>query len=218
MSDNKLINIGLIILLCFTILVIGFGEYRWKAEARRIEQSIPYDDDRDTNEIPGESPGVDDDTDVDDNDVVDNDNGNDGENDSHQGGVVEEPKTIAEQSGIRSVNSTMYTTTGLNIRTDASTSSGIIGTFTAHATVRVTGMVNNGWVRVNFNGQVGYVHGNYLTSTEPSNNRNQNTQPSEPSEDETDDSTDAPADDSGSENGNVNDDTQDENSEAGDTN
>ncbi|WP_049690877.1 C40 family peptidase [Anaerococcus jeddahensis] len=68
------------------------------------------------------------------------------------------------------VQSQAYTgwvnTAALNVRAGASTSNNIIGNYTMGD--KVSGQLANGWLKVNYNGQTGYVSANLLSNTEVS--------------------------------------------------
>lgn len=68
------------------------------------------------------------------------------------------------------VQSQAYTgwvnTAALNVRAGASTSNNIIGNYTMGD--KVSGQLANGWLKVNYNGQTGYISANLLSNTEVS--------------------------------------------------
>lgn len=68
------------------------------------------------------------------------------------------------------VQSQAYTgwvnTAALNVREGASTSNNIIGNYTMGD--KVSGQLANGWLKVNYNGQTGYISANLLSNTEVS--------------------------------------------------
>lgn len=65
------------------------------------------------------------------------------------------------------VNQTVYATTQVNIRSSYSTSSSRIGSLQKGQSVTRTGIGSNGWSRVSYNGQTGYIDSSYLTTTKP---------------------------------------------------
>lgn len=65
------------------------------------------------------------------------------------------------------VNQTVYATTQVNIRSSYSTSSSKIGSLQKGQSVTRTGIGSNGWSRVSYNGQTGYIDSSYLTTTKP---------------------------------------------------
>lgn len=82
----------------------------------------------------------------------------------------------------QSVSQTVYATTEVNVRSSYSTSSSRIGSIQKGQSVTRTGIGSNGWSRVTFNGQTGYVNSQYLTTTKPSDEPT--TEPSTPPQDQ----------------------------------
>ena len=62
---------------------------------------------------------------------------------------------------------TVYATAGVNIRAKASADANKIGTLAAGGSITRTGKTSNGWSRVDYNGQTGYIKSDYLTTTKP---------------------------------------------------
>ena len=62
---------------------------------------------------------------------------------------------------------TVYATAGVNIRAKASADADKIGTLAAGGSITRTGKTSNGWSRVDYNGQTGYIKSDYLTTTKP---------------------------------------------------
>ena len=60
-------------------------------------------------------------------------------------------------------SSILYASGNLNIRTGAGTDSDVMGTFAPGDKVTVLGDAGDGWTKVSYNGQTGYVSSNYLT-------------------------------------------------------
>ena len=71
---------------------------------------------------------------------------------------------------VTSMSGTMYATGDVNVRTGAGTSNDRIGGLSAGSSVTVTGSTDNGWIQVSYDGQTGYVAGNYLSWDKPSSN------------------------------------------------
>ncbi|MFR8548328.1 MAG: SH3 domain-containing protein [Lachnospiraceae bacterium] len=61
----------------------------------------------------------------------------------------------------------MYATTGVNVRDSYSSDAAILGGLTKGQAVEITGTTSNNWVRVKFNGHIGYVYADYLSWSEP---------------------------------------------------
>ncbi|MBP3587553.1 MAG: C40 family peptidase [Clostridia bacterium] len=70
------------------------------------------------------------------------------------------------------------TSAGLNIRSKASTNGTILGTVKKGTVLTVTGLCTNGWVRVDYQGMVGFVSGDYVVDADAN-------MPDEPYENET---------------------------------
>ncbi len=62
---------------------------------------------------------------------------------------------------------TMYATASVNVRQSYSSDSAILGGLSRGQGIEITGTTNNGWVRVKYNGQTGYVYADYLSWSEP---------------------------------------------------
>lgn len=66
------------------------------------------------------------------------------------------------------MNGTMWAISGVNVRDLPSTDGNIIGALTEEQEVTITGKCNEtGWYRIIYNGNVGYVSHNYLTTERP---------------------------------------------------
>ena len=74
----------------------------------------------------------------------------------------EEPE---EKVSFSSVNETVYATASVNVRSSYSTSSSIIGGLDEGQSVTRTGIGDNGWSRISYNGSTAYVSSDYLTKT-----------------------------------------------------
>lgn len=69
---------------------------------------------------------------------------------------------------VTAMGGTMYATGDVNVRSGAGTSNSRIGGLSAGSSITVTGSTDNGWIQVNYDGQTGYVAGNYLSWDKPS--------------------------------------------------
>ena len=67
----------------------------------------------------------------------------------------------------KEVNETVYTTQGVNVRSGPTSSSTKLGYMEPGTAVTRTGIGDNGWSRIEYNGQVAYVYSNYLTTVNP---------------------------------------------------
>jgi len=79
----------------------------------------------------------------------------------------EEATSVAEELGVSEVSYIRYTTTALNIRADAHIDAERIGGFAEGAEVHVIGELSNNWVQVEYGDTDAFVHGGYLTATDP---------------------------------------------------
>ena len=75
----------------------------------------------------------------------------------------------SESSGpsISDVDETVWATMAVNVRKSYNTSSAIIATLKEGDSVKRTGVLDNGWSRVEYNGQTAYISSDYLTTTDP---------------------------------------------------
>ena len=83
--------------------------------------------------------------------------------------TLEEQTQEAEVSSlyIEEVSETVWATDAVNVREAADTSSGRLGGLGKGESITRTGICENGWSRVDYNGTTAYVHSDYLTTTEP---------------------------------------------------
>lgn len=89
---------------------------------------------------------------------------------SNSGSTKKEPK-------FTSVNQTMYTTGEVNIRKSYSTSSAIIKTVAKGTKVTRTGIGDNGWSKITYNGQTAYISSSLLTKTKPAEDKPKTEEP-----------------------------------------
>lgn len=77
------------------------------------------------------------------------------------------PAPVMEQtpSGVNvEVKSGTYTATAaVNVRSDCNTDAAQIGSVEQGATITSTGVCENGWIRIDYQGQTGYVSGDFVT-------------------------------------------------------
>lgn len=85
-----------------------------------------------------------------------NNNGNSNNNNSNN-----------DQVKFKDVNETVYATENCNIRKSYSTSSDKLGQVKKGTAIKRTGIADNGWSRIEYNGKVAYISSKYITSTEP---------------------------------------------------
>lgn len=77
------------------------------------------------------------------------------------------PETEAPVVNITDANETVWAVSNVNVRSGSSTSASKLGMLSSGASVTRTGICDNGWSRINYNGQEAYVNSSYLTTTEP---------------------------------------------------
>ena len=70
------------------------------------------------------------------------------------------------QQTVEEKEETVYATAGVNIRAKASADADVIGTLIAGYSITRTSD-SNGWSKVNYDGQTGYIKSDYLTTTKP---------------------------------------------------
>ena len=61
-------------------------------------------------------------------------------------------------------NGTYQTTAAVNLRADASADAEMVGSVEAGVQLNSTGVCENGWIRVDYNGTVCYASGDYVTA------------------------------------------------------
>lgn len=86
--------------------------------------------------------------------------------------ITAEPKAEVEEktpSGMKveAIEKQYYVTIGVNVRSDSNSESNMLGGLFVGDTVQVTGICENGWYRVAYNGSTGYVLGDCLSETAP---------------------------------------------------
>ncbi len=81
--------------------------------------------------------------------------------------VIQPETTAAKVYKVTDVKKTMYATGSVRVRASYTTSSDILAALSKGEKVEVTGQSENGWMRVNYKGNVGYVSKDYLTETAP---------------------------------------------------
>ena len=73
-------------------------------------------------------------------------------------------QTPEKTPNFSSTNQTVYATGTVNIRSSYSTSSSVIGSLQEGASITRTGVGDNGWSKVSYNGGTGYISSSYLTT------------------------------------------------------
>ena len=94
--------------------------------------------------------------------------------------VSQQETPVPEETGPKftEVNETVYATTSVNVRASYSADSDKVGSLSSGASVTRTGVGNNGWSRIIYNGNEAYVSSDYLTTSKPSTSKPSTSTPS----------------------------------------
>lgn len=95
----------------------------------------------------------------------------------------EEP--TSKDPTFKSTNQKVYAKSEVNVRKSWSTSSTRLGTLSKDDSVTRVGVGSNGWDKITYKGQTGYVLSSYLTTTEPKKDDNKNETKNETTNNET---------------------------------
>ena len=68
---------------------------------------------------------------------------------------------------VQAQDATYYASSELNLRSDASSDADLISSVAAGTQLNSTGVCENGWIRVDYNGQTCYASGDYVSTTPP---------------------------------------------------
>lgn len=79
----------------------------------------------------------------------------------------EEPVYVAPSYSVEDRWETVWATETVNVRSDASSDANKVGSLSRRDSVTRTGVCDNGWSRVEYNGSTAYIHSDYLTTEEP---------------------------------------------------
>ena len=81
------------------------------------------------------------------------------------------PEATTEQTAsgvtVEVKDGTYYASSELNLRSDASADAELIASVAAGTQLTSTGVCQNGWIRINYNGQTCYASGDYVSTTAP---------------------------------------------------
>lgn len=75
------------------------------------------------------------------------------------------------KNGITECSSIVYATSNANVRAAASTNAEVIGGVDAGDELQMTGKTSDNWIRINFDGNVGFVYGDYISEQKPSSKK-----------------------------------------------
>lgn len=98
--------------------------------------------------------------------------GSNGGNSNSNSGSTSKPNnnnssTTTKKPTFSGGTATVYAKETVSIRDNWSTSGKLLGTLQKGKSITRTGIGSNGWDRVNYNGKVAYISGQYLTTTKP---------------------------------------------------
>lgn len=71
-------------------------------------------------------------------------------------------------NGITETSGVVYAISDANVRAAASTNAEIIGGVNTGDQLQMTGKTSDNWIRINYNGSVGFVYGDYISDQKPS--------------------------------------------------
>ena len=87
--------------------------------------------------------------------------------DPKEAGIKGTTKNISQQVNIKELNETVYAKTDATVRRGYSTSTEAIGALKAGTSAKRTGICDNGWSRIEYNGKPAYVYSDLLTTKDP---------------------------------------------------
>ena len=89
--------------------------------------------------------------------------------DSTTAGAAQTAATEQTPSGInvQAQDATYYAVEGVNLRSDASADAEFVAGVLSGESLKCTGVCDNGWIRVDYNGQTCYASGDYVSTTPP---------------------------------------------------
>lgn len=79
--------------------------------------------------------------------------------------VQEQPADVSTADGLQEVDETVYAAETVNVREADNETSTRLGQLYVGESTKRTGVLSNGWSRIEFNGQTGYVLSEYLSNT-----------------------------------------------------
>ena len=89
--------------------------------------------------------------------------------DSTTAGAAQTAATEQTPSGInvQAQDATYYAVEGVNLRSDANAEAEFVAGVLSGESLKCTGVCDNGWIRVDYNGQTCYASGDYVSTTSP---------------------------------------------------
>ena len=68
---------------------------------------------------------------------------------------------------VQAQDATYYAVEGVNLRSDANAEAEFVAGVLSGESLKCTGVCDNGWIRVDYNGQICYASGDYVSTTPP---------------------------------------------------
>ena len=68
---------------------------------------------------------------------------------------------------VQAQDATYYAVEGVNLRSDANAEAEFVAGVLSGEALKCTGVCDNGWIRVDYNGQTCYASGDYVSTTPP---------------------------------------------------
>ncbi len=84
--------------------------------------------------------------------------------------ITDDSDNIKEEQAkvtIKDIDEEVWATASVNVRDNYSTDANVLGVLAVNDEVTKTGECDNGWSQIRYNGNTGYVYGDYLTTTRP---------------------------------------------------
>lgn len=157
---RKLLAVILGMLLVFGVTGCSDNKETSDTENKLIEMSL-QDDTEDSALEDGEELNSDEE------DAADTADGDLTEDDAEEedGGTGEEDTSQTESDpDIMSMDETAYVVSAVNYRDAPNTNSNVLGALQSGESVHCTGRYPNGWTRIEYNGQLCYVYGSFLST------------------------------------------------------
>ncbi len=186
---------GIIILAVVIALIFGVVHFTGKMNDETEKSKATETPAVSASPSPQPTPSATPESGIDENDPDNTDDGNDkadeydidGDNDKDDNNKDDDRKDTSSSSD------TVYATTTVNVRKDASSSSESLGKISAGTSVERIESLSNGWSKINYKGDTAYIKSEFLT-TKPSDSKTAAPHTSEPSTDKKNPkSTKAPA-------------------------
>lgn len=160
---------GIIIVAVVAALIFGVIHFTGKMKDETEKPKATATPAVSASPSPQPTPTATPDSGIDENEPDSTDDGNnetdDNDDDKDENGKDDDNKDNASSSD------TVYATTTVNIRKDASSSSESLGKITAGTSVERIETLSNGWSKVLYDGKTAYIKSEYLTTNKPSDSQ-----------------------------------------------